>query len=53
MFLQEKKQLSDVVGKMMYGITDAVGDFVQEVGAIRTQTAPTPHTADATPSSSG
>jgi hypothetical protein len=28
-------------------------NFVQEVGAIRTQTARTPHTADATPSSSG
>jgi hypothetical protein len=38
---------------MMCGITDAVGNFVQEVGAIRTQTAPTPHTADAAPSSSG
>jgi hypothetical protein len=53
MFLQEKKKLSYAVGKMMCGITDAVGNFVLEVGAIRTQTAPTPHTADATPSSSG
>jgi hypothetical protein len=52
MFVQEKKKLSNVVGKMMCGITDAVGNFVQEVGAIRTQIAPTPHTADATPSSS-
>jgi hypothetical protein len=53
MFLQEKKQFSDAVGTMMCRITDAVGNFVQEVGAIRTQTARTPHTADATPSSSG
>jgi hypothetical protein len=51
--LQEKKQLSDAIGKMMCGITDAVGNFVQEVGAIGTQTTPTPHTADAIPSSSG
>jgi hypothetical protein len=47
--MQGKKKLSDAIGKMMCGITDAVGNFVQEVGAIRAQTA---HAADANPSSS-